>query len=258
MSKTQGILLVSFGTSYMENAEKTLFQIEREVAEAYPSLPVYHAWSSGMIRRKLKARDNISILSVSEALQKMHADGVRCIAVQPTFLLDGIEYELMLEDIENVGAQFEEIRIGDTLLATKDDQDQMLRILEEAYPVSEQEAAIFMGHGTEHASNRVYAALNERLAQLGITNRFIGTVEGTPDFAEVLSFATKREPSNIVLAPFLVVAGDHATNDMAGDEEDSWKCQLQEAGFSVSCAVQGLGELLAVRALVLSHLKQIL
>lgn len=252
----RGILVVSFGTSYQETCKKTIQKIEDEIREAYPENRVYRAWTSGMIRRKVLKRDGICIPGVEEALEQMKEEGVEQVVVQPTHVINGIENDEMIKTVMKFQDQFQKISIGAPLLTSQEDQKAVIKaVLEEMQPTDE-EMLIFMGHGTEHHSNAVYAALNFLLKDLGHENTFIATVEAYPSVDHVVKEAGKRKGKNVRLVPFMLVAGDHANHDLAGEEEDSWKSILEKEGYRVTCDLKGLGEYPGIRRLYMEHLKE--
>lgn len=254
--KAVGILVVSFGTSYPETCRKTIEKIEDEIRAACPEHSVYRAWTSGMIRRKVLKRDGIRIFGVEEALGQMKADGMEEVIVQPTHVINGIENEEMTKAVMKFENQFQSISIGTPLLTAQKDNEEVIKaVLEEMQP-SDEELLIFMGHGTEHHSNAVYAALNFILKDMGQENVFIATVEAYPSVDHVVKEAAKRNRKKVRLAPFMLVAGDHANNDLAGEDEDSWKSILEKEGYEVSCDLKGLGEYPGIRAVYMEHLQE--
>ena len=251
--KQKAILVVSFGTSYEETRKKTIDQIEKDMAEAFPDYMVYRAWTSGMIRAKLLKRDGIHICDVREALETMIKDGVKEVVVQPTHVINGIENDQMKEDILAYAEKFTRVCIGTPVLTTAEDSRCVIdAIVKELHPEKD-EALVLMGHGTEHYADAVYAALDYQFKDLDHSNIFMGTVEGYPTLESVMRLVQKAEYQKVVLAPFMIVAGDHANNDLAGDEADSWKSVFEAAGFSVRCVLKGLGEYADIRKLLLSH-----
>ncbi len=249
------VILVCFGTSYQETREKTLQAIETDVREAFPMLRVYHAWSSRLIRQKLKERDHEFIPDVSCAMKQMHRDGVTDVVVQPTYMINGIEYEQMLADVACSSPLFRQVRVGTALLTSPEDCDAVIRVVTEEIPINEDEALVLMGHGTAHTANIIYRRLDTRFKELGYGNIHLGTVESAsdPDTIGVLLQASR--PARVILAPFLMVAGDHTKNDLCGDAETSWKQRFLSAGYSVECRLRGLGEYPGIRRLILSHLQ---
>lgn len=257
MSK-KALLVVSFGTSYEETRKKTLDKIEESLCKAFPDRKFYRAWTSKMIIRKLKQRDGIVVDTVEEALARMAADGMDDILVQPTHVLNGLENEWMQQDILRGKERFRELKIGDPLLMYTEDFFTVIRGLMASLPsLKDDEAVVFMGHGTSHSTNMTYPALDYMFRDLGFPRAFIGTVEGYPELENVMrDLAALPQLRKVYLVPFMVVAGDHALNDMAGDEDDSWKCRLEAAGYETECILKGLGEFEAIQELFTEHAKK--
>lgn len=255
MTCKKGLLVVSFGTSYAQTCQKNIEVLENALATAMPDRKLYRAWTSGMIIRKIAKRDGIAIDTVPQALERMMRMGYNDILVQPTHILNGIENDIMLAQIEAVCGNFASVRVGDPLLTTEQDIVMMANLVGKAYVDREADTAlVLMGHGSEHEANSVYTALDQAFVEQGYENVHVGTVEAHPDLQDIAKLlAEKEEITKVILAPFMIVAGDHATNDMAGDDEDSWKTVLSQAGYEVTCMVQGLGELSGVADLFVAH-----
>jgi sirohydrochlorin cobaltochelatase len=249
----QAILMVSFGTSYPETRKKTIDAIEKQIQERFPEHPLYRAWTSSRIRRKILARDQERISGIAEAMEQMEADGITEVIVQPTHVMDGIENERMTEQIMAERGRFSQVVIGAPLLTSREDLEQTMAAVTAVFPLKEQEALVLMGHGTEHPANRVYTDLNRLCREQGYQNVFIGTVEAKPDLEWVLQQVSQKEIRRVILAPFMIVAGDHATNDLAGPDEDSWKSRFEDAGYETACVLKGLGEYPAVRGILADH-----
>ena len=248
MECTKAILVVSFGTSYTETRKKTIEAIENEIRTSFPDRRIYRAWTSKKIIQKLKNRDGLQIDTVAEALTRMHADGIKEVVIQPTHVMSGFENDAMEADVEAQKAQFASLSYGAPLLSSREDLDAMADLLAEAFAsLSETEALILMGHGTEHQANTVYTDLNETLKGKGLNRFFVATVEAHPGMDEIRAFLKDLKPTRVVLTPFMIVAGDHANHDMAGADEDSWKSILEGDGYRVDCVLKGLGEYEAVR-----------
>ncbi|MGI6730663.1 MAG: sirohydrochlorin cobaltochelatase [Anaerovoracaceae bacterium] len=257
--KDKAILVVSFGTSYKETRDKTIGAIEADIQYSWPAYEVRRAFTSGMILRVLEKRDGIKIDTVEEALNGLADDGFSKIYIQPTHVINGDEYEKMLRDIDRVESRFETVKVGTPLLTeTSDYQIVAKEILSQLPKLDKKEALVLMGHGTEHHVNAVYPAMDYHFKAMGHPNVFVGTVEGYPDLETVLNQVNQYKPEKIVLLPFMVVAGDHACNDMAGDEEDSWKSVFEAEGYQVDTILKGLGEFEGIRDLYLKHLKAIM
>lgn len=254
--KKRAILVVSFGTSHPDTCEKTIELIENQIRDNYQECPVYRAWTSGRIRKKIEERDGVHIFSVAEALNYLKDQGIEEVIIQPTHVLNGIENERMEKEIKAAKKQFQKLAVGAPLLTTQEDSEKMVDMMIEQWDVKENEMLVFMGHGTEHHSNFVYAALNYQFAVKGHKNMVMGTVEGFPTIEDLIEAAKKAKPEKVILTPFMIVAGDHAKNDLAGDKEDSWKNMFEKEGFQTECVLKGLGEYEGARRLLLDHLAE--
>jgi sirohydrochlorin cobaltochelatase len=251
----KAILVVSFGTSHAETREKTIGAIEKDVAAAYPDYEIRRAFTSGMILKVLKNRDGIMIDNVEEAMARLLNDGFREVVVQPTHVIPGDEYDDMVSAVVAFEDRFDAVTIGTPLLYSTEDYQKVIGAVMEQFPaLSEKEALVLMGHGTGHPINAAYGALDYQFKDMGYPNVFVGTVEGYPEVETVLKMIAAYGPEKVVLLPLMVVAGDHAVNDMAGEEEDSWKTIFEEAGYQVECILKGLGEFQSIREIYLSHL----
>lgn len=253
----KAILVVSFGTSYDETRKVTIDAIEQDIADSYPDYRVYRAWTSKMILAKIKKRDGIHYDNVKEAFERMAADGITDVIVQPTHVINGIENDIMTEESLSFAPRFSTIHFGTPLLTSLEDNNLLIEAIAHEFPdLKEDEVLVMMGHGTTHYANAIYAALDYTLKDKGYSNIFLGTVEAYPSMDSLLHMIKEYNPRRVILAPFMIVAGDHATNDMASDDPDSWRSQLEAAGFPVTCILKGLGEYKDVRNLFLSHVKE--
>ena len=253
-NKKKAILVVSFGTSFPETREKTIDRIEADIAAAYPDYTLYRAWTSKMILAKLRKRDGIVIPTVTEAVEQMIADGVEELLVQPTHIINGVENDLMKQDVLAKQDAFRKIAFGDPLLTTTEDNAAVIEaVMAEFGDLKAGEALVLMGHGTTHYANTVYAALDYTFKDLGYPRTFLGTVEAYPSLESLKKQLRALAPKKLILAPFMVVAGDHATNDMSGEDEDSWRSQFETEGYEVACVLKGLGEYRKVRELYVAH-----
>ena len=255
--QTKAILVVSFGTSHADAREKNIDRIEEDISAAFPEYRIYRAWTSKMILKKLKIRDGIVIDTVREAMERMAADGIREVIVQPTHVINGIENDRMLADVRAYEEQFDTVRTGAPLLTTEQDSREAIAALgQEWNALPENEALVLMGHGTEHYANTVYAALDYMMKDMGYANMFLGTVEAYPTLEALIRQLKKAALKKVHLAPFLIVAGDHAKNDMAGGEEDSWASRFMQEGFVVECHLKGLGEYPHIREMFARHVRE--
>ena len=247
------IILVSFGTSYENSRQATIVAVEKEVQQAYPDCYVTSAYTSTMIRKKLLERDGTKIFSVSEALEDAKAKGYKTVLIQPTHMMYGLEYNEMKELAAPYEKQFDKVLYGEPLMATNEDISTVLRALAKGNPLAKKQALVLMGHGTEYFSNFLYAATDYQAKLEGYPNIFVGTVEAFPACEDVIKLVKAGKFKSVVLSPLMLVAGDHANNDMAGDEDDSWKSQFEKAGFKVTTNIKGLGEYPAIRRLYVQH-----
>lgn len=249
------LLVVSFGTSFNDSRRLTIGAIEEDMEKAFTDFAVRRAFTAQIVIDHVKDRDGEVIDNVTEALDRAVENGVKTLVVQPTHLMNGIEYDELQGTLAEYADAFEKVVVGEPLLTSEED----FKIVETAITESTAEyddgetAIVYMGHGTEHESNGVYAKLQDLLTEDGYANYYIGTVEAEPSLEAVVEAVDAGEYTKVVLVPLMVVAGDHANNDMASDEEDSWKTTFAEAGYEVEALLQGLGENEAIRELYVQH-----
>ena len=273
------LLVVSFGTSFNDSRAEDIKGIEDALAEAYPDWSVRRAFTAQIIINHVEARDNEVIDNMQQALDRAVDNGVKNLVIQPTHLMHGAEYDEMVEAIDGYKDKFESVAIaepmlgevGDDATVINDDKKAVAQAItdeacKEAGFDDMQAAAdagtafVFMGHGTSHTANVTYDQMQTQMNDLGFTNAFIGTVEGEPEDTACEAVIEKVKEAgfkNVILRPLMVVAGDHANNDMAGDDEDSWKSQFEASGDfdSVDCQIAGLGRIEAVEDLYVEHTK---
>ena len=273
------LLVVSFGTSFNDSRAEDIKGIEDALAEAYPDWSVRRAFTAQIIINHVEARDNEVIDNMQQALDRAVDNGVKNLVVQPTHLMHGAEYDEMVEAIDEYKDKFESVAIaepmlgevGDDATVINDDKKAVAQAItdeacKEAGFDDMQAAAdagtafVFMGHGTSHTANVTYDQMQTQMNDLGFTNAFIGTVEGEPEDTACEAVIEKVKEAgykNVILRPLMVVAGDHANNDMAGDDDDSWKSQFEASGDfdSVDCQIAGLGRIEAVEDLYVEHTK---
>lgn len=252
------ILVVSFGTSYNDSRDITIGAIEKAISKAYPEYEVRRAFTSQIIIDVLAEREGLEIDNVTEALDRAVADGIKELFVQPTHLMSGYEYNDLAAELTAYVDKFDKIVLSEPLLTSDADYDAVVKaITEKTASYDDGETAIcFMGHGTEAESNSVYTTLQERLTAGGYENYYIGTVEAEPSLEDVTDALDARGTyKKVVLEPLMVVAGDHANNDMAGEEEGSWKVVLEQEGYEVECILEGLGQITAIQDIYVEHLK---
>ncbi len=236
----KAILVTSFGTSYEETRQKNLVAIEKEIEKRFKEHKIYAAYTSKIVKRILSER-GIYIYNVSEAMQAMKNDGITEVVLLPTHLLCGIEYDKLCLQAEEFAGDFEKLSILKPLLSDTETAKEVLHIIYDNNFTEKDEAIVLMGHGTEHFANMVYPAMNYMAVTENLEGMFVGAVESYPDINELLP-QIKKSYKKVLLTPLMVVAGDHAVNDMASSEEDSWKSIFEQNGTSVKALVKGLGE----------------
>lgn len=251
------ILVVSFGTSYNDSRDKTIGAIEKSIEDKYTDYDVRRAFTSQIIIDKLKERDGLEIDNMTEALDRLVNDGVKTLVVQPTHVMSGYEYDDVVAEVEKYKDKFDAVAIGQPLLTSDEDYTNVANALKDATAEysTDGTAIVFMGHGTEHEANAAYTKFQKTLTDIGADNYIVGTVEATPSLDDVVAALKEKEYKKAVLEPLMVVAGDHANNDMAGDEEDSWKTVITNEGFEVECVLRGMGEIEAIRDIYVAHVQ---
>lgn len=250
----KAILVVSFGTSYHDTREKTIGAIEKDIQAAYPTFELRRAFTSQMIIKKLKERDNLAIDTVEEAMDRLVREGYGMVICQPTHVMHGYEYDEMVAAMEPYKEKIQIIAYGEPLLSSNADYQSVVAAIKGEFPnLKEDEAVVLVGHGTEHFANADYAALAYRFQAENAKNILVGTVEAFPDMAVIIKSLQEQRPSKVYLMPFMIVAGDHAVNDIASDEEGSWKMEIEKAGFPTEALLKGLGEIKGIRQIYVNH-----
>ena len=271
------LLVVSFGTSFNDSRVADIKSIEDALQEANPDWSVRRAFTAQIIINHIQARDGEKIDNMEQALERAIANGVKQLVVQPTHLMHGAEYDEMCAAIDKVRDKFESVEIAEPMLGEMGNDATVINADKEAAAKAVVAAAleesgyestaaakdagvayVLMGHGTAHVAKVTYSQMATQMAQLGYENVFVGTVEGEPEetSCEAVIEAVKNAGyTTVVLRPLMVVAGDHANNDMAGADDDSWKTMFEAAGFTVNCQISGLGRIADVQALYVAHTK---
>ena len=271
------ILVVSFGTSFNDSRAEDIGGVEKALQAAYPDWSVRRAFTAQIIINHVQARDDEKIDNMDQALERAVDNGVKNLVVQPTHLMHGAEYDELTEAVENYKDKFESVKIAEPLLgevgadetAINEDKAAVAEaITAEAVKTAgfdsldaakeEGTAFVFMGHGTSHTAKISYSQMQAQMEQLGYENVFIGTVEGEPENTACEAVIEKLKDAGykkVILRPLMVVAGDHANNDMAGDDDDSWKSQFEASGAfdSIDTQIAGLGEIDAIQQLYVAH-----
>ena len=261
------ILAVSFGTSVPETRIANIDVLENEIRLAFPGWEVRRAFTSGMVRAKIATEEGLVIDSPLEALERLRKEGVKEVIVQPTHIIPGDEYDRLTAAMApfSKSAAFDSLKLGRPLLCfegTEEDEVDDFALTVEALKAQmptgwEEESTriILMGHGSGHVSDRCYDLLQDRLERASLPV-FTATVEGARTFESAVEWLERQKAEKVVLMPFMLVAGDHAMNDMAGPEEDSWQSQLIAAGYRAESVLKGLGENPAIRAIYLQHIRE--
>lgn len=249
------LLVLSFGTSYNDSRRLTIGAIENDLEKAFPDYAVRRGFTANIIIDHIQRRDGILIDDVDAALNRAVDNGVKTLVVQPTHLMHGLEYDELVESVSEYADAFDQVVFGEPLLSSDEDFAKVEKAITEwtAEYDDGKTAICFMGHGTEAASNEVYQKMQDLLTADGYANYFVGTVEATPSLEDVLAAVQAGNYERVILEPLMVVAGDHANNDMAGEEEDSWKTAFEAAGYEVECLLRGLGENEAIREIYVEH-----
>ena len=249
------LLVVSFGTSFNDSRRMTIGGIERALQKAFPDWSVRRAFTSQIIIDHVKNRDGEVIDNVAEALDRALENGVKTLVVQPTHLMHGYEYTDLVNELAEYADAFESITVGEPLVNSEEDFALTAAVLADVTADYDdgKTAIVYMGHGTEAASNEIYAKMQQIMTSAGYENYFIGTVEAEPSVDDVLALVKAGSYERVVLRPMMIVAGDHANNDMAGDEEDSWKSVFEAAGYDVECVLQGLGQSRVIQQMFVQH-----
>ena len=273
------LLVVSFGTSFNDSRVKDIKGIEDALQAAYPDWSVRRAFTAQIIINHVQARDGEKIDNMEQAMERAVANGVKNLVVQPTHLMHGAEYDEMMEMVDSYRDKFESVAIAEPLLGEVGSDATVINADKEAVAkaitaeavktagfdsldaaAKDGTAFVFMGHGTSHTAKVSYSQMQSQMNALGYKNVFIGTVEGEPEETaceNVIEAVKAAGYTKVVLRPLMVVAGDHANNDMAGDDEDSWKSQFEASGEfdSVDCQIAGLGEVADIQQLYVAHTK---
>ena len=271
------LLVVSFGTSFNDSRVADIKSIEDALQAANPDWSVRRAFTAQIIINHIQARDGEKIDNMEQALERAVANGVKQLVVQPTHLMHGAEYDEMCAAIDKVRDKFESVEIAEPMLGEVGSDATVINADKEAVAKAVVAAAlsesgyestaaakeagvayVLMGHGTAHVAKVTYSQMAAQMDKLGYENVFIGTVEGEPEDTSceaVIAAVKEAGYTTVVLRPLMVVAGDHANNDMAGADEDSWKTMFEAAGFTVNCQISGLGRIADVQALYVAHTK---
>lgn len=255
------IVVVSFGTTYKSSREKNIEAVENEIQSAYKDIRVCRAFTSRMVIDRIFKEENEKILTVSETLEQLKKDGIKKVYCQPTHIINGEEYDKIVLETKKYKKDFDVLKVGNALLTQTSDYRTLLDAIDgDIIKKSDDIAYILMGHGTSHFSNAVYPAFDHWLRVLDYDNVFMATVEEYPTLETAINQLDKNKNKwkKVVLVPFMLCAGEHALNDMAGEDENSWKNILIKNGYNVETNIKGLGENKKVREMYVQHLKNLI
>ena len=256
--KKKAILVVSFGTSYHETRKKTIKACENRIDRKFSGYDIKRAFTSGMIINILSKRDGIEINNPEEALKELYHDGYQEVLVQPLHIINGSEFHGLVRTVNQYKDYFNDLKMSRALLRDTEDYFELASVFEKETPdLKENEAVVMMGHGSEHPANSSYPCLDYVFKDKGLKNYYVGTVEGYPELDDIISYLKKDGISKVYLLPLMLVAGDHAQNDMAGDE-DSWKNTLEKEGFEVEIELKGMGEYEGIQNMYLKKIADLL
>ena len=265
------ILVVSFGTSFNDSRVQDIKSIEDAIAAAFPDWSVRRAFTAQIIINHIQARDGEAIDNMEQALERAVANGVKELVVQPTHLMHGAEYDEMMDALAEYKGKIEKISVAEPLLGEvgndatviNADKEAVAKAVVAAAQVPSDTALVLLGHGTAHVAKVTYRQMQTQMQELGYDNVFVGTVEGEPEGTgceEIIEAVKAAGYKHVILRPLMVVAGDHANNDMAGEDQDSWKSMFEASGCfdSVTAQIAGLGSIEAVQNLYVAHTQAVI
>lgn len=242
----KAILVVSFGTSHLDALNSSIKKIEDLVEDTFKEYDVFRSFTSHMIVRKLKEKYDMDILFPEDALKKLEKEGYEEVIVQPLHIMPGEEFDYIKHMVKEYECHFKKIETGRPIFYYEgfgdgpDDYTAFLNNMEKI--IEENSPCVLVGHGSAHPSNAVYGCLQSVISDKDYENVFVGTIEGYPNFSNVLKNVNKKNIKELTIIPLMVVAGDHAKNDMASDDEDSWKSRFESEGIKTNVILKGLGE----------------
>lgn len=260
LKNKDAILVMTFGTTFADTRAKTIDAVEAAIQKAHPDIPVFEAYTSHIIIDRVKAKEGIQKMTPEEAFSKLKAEGYTRVAVVSLDVIPGMEYSYDSIITKMQMSKFKELSLATPLMyfqGTEGEPDQVVDFLNAVKsqfpPMGKEDATLIMAHGTPHPGNAYYSVIQDRIEKLGMNNVFVYSVEGRPNLDDVIPKLKAKGFKNVTLMPIMMVAGDHANNDMAGDDPDSHKSILTKAGFKVNTYIHGLGENENVRALYIQR-----
>ena len=265
LKNKDAILVMTFGTTFADTRAKTIDAVEAAIQKAHPDIPVFEAYTSHIIIDRVKAKEGIQKMTPEEAFSKLKAEGYTRVAVVSLDVIPGMEYSYDSIITKMQMSKFKELSLATPLMyfqGTEGEPDQVvdfLNAVKSQFPaMGKEDATLIMAHGTPHPGNAYYSVIQDRIEKLGMNNVFVYSVEGRPNLDDVIPKLKAKGFKNVTLMPIMMVAGDHANNDMAGDDPDSHKSILTKAGFKVNTYIHGLGENENVRALYIQRANEAL
>jgi len=251
----KAILVVSFGTSYEDARRKCIESIEHYIQEAFTTYEVRRAFTSNFIIKKLKERDGLQVDTVKEALTRLKHDGFNEVYIQPLHIIPGHEYDKIKRQVIPFLKHLDVLKLGTPLLYEMDDYSRVVEALRiQTTEMSKADMVLMMGHGTDHFANGLYLTLQHFIDRANLPI-MIGNVEGYPEIDDLLPKLKLMQLTSISIMPFMLVAGDHARNDMAGDDDTSWASRLENEGYGVDVHIRGLGENINIQNIFISKVK---
>ena len=251
------LLVVSFGTSFNDSRRETIGAIENALEKAFPDYSVRRGFTAQIIIDHVFKRDGEVIDNFGQALDRAVDNGVKTLVVQPTHLMHGFEYDDVVSELAQYSDAFDQVVVGEPLLTSDEDFERVAKIVHDATQEYDdgETAIVFMGHGTEHEYNKVYAQMQGVFDDLGYENYFVGTVEATPSLDDVIAAVNEKGTyKKVILEPLMIVAGDHANNDMADPEDpESWYSRFTAEGYEVECLLRGLGQFPEIQQIFVEH-----
>lgn len=255
----KGILVTSFGTTYEETRKLCIESIENRIKEEFEDSLVFRAFTSRVVISRLKKRDNYFVDNPTEALEKMKDNGIKDIYVQPLLIIEGVEYDKIKKEVSDFLQDNEDIniKVGKPLLTSDLDYEKAVEALD-LEEDKEANGLVFMGHGSYHSADVAYDKLQTTIKNKGYNNVFVATVEGEKTLEDIMVDLVDKKINTVKIKPFMLVAGDHARNDMASEDEDSWKSILEKNNIKAEPEIKGLGEVKEIQDIFIDHLKDIM
>ncbi|MFC0228428.1 sirohydrochlorin cobaltochelatase [Serratia aquatilis] len=250
----KALLVISFGTSYESTRQKNIAACEQQLAACWGDRQLFRAFTSEMIIRKLRQRDGLQIDNPQQALKRLADAGYQDVAIQSLHIINGDEYEKIANEVRAYSHRFQRLVLGKPLLSSYDDYQQLLSALQaQMPPLAADERVVFMGHGASHHSFSAYACLDHLMVAQNFP-ALVGAVESYPEVDGLIDRLQLQRVRKVHLMPLMLVAGDHAINDMASSDPDSWRTKIAAAGIETQCWLQGLGENPLIRQMFVDHL----